>query len=122
MVPLWSVGTTDNEDKANMVWGKYIVQSVTGVDFVGSPLPAISEATKKRRSKKETPDEAVEHYVNVPVLINSTNIAPQEELLVYKAREAKRPRETEAITVSKVAKLATKEASSRGAAASGSKP
>ena len=39
--PLWCVGTTEDEDKANMVWGKYMVQSLMAMDFEGAPRPKL---------------------------------------------------------------------------------
>jgi hypothetical protein len=37
--PLWCVGTTDDQTKANLVWGKCLVQSLTAADFLGPPEP-----------------------------------------------------------------------------------
>jgi hypothetical protein len=40
--PLWCVATTEDEDKANMVWGKYMVQTLMGMDFAGSVMPQLA--------------------------------------------------------------------------------
>jgi hypothetical protein len=39
--PLWCVATTEDEDKANMVWGKYMVQSLMAMDFAGAQRPQL---------------------------------------------------------------------------------
>jgi hypothetical protein len=42
--PLWCVGTTEDESKANLVWGKCLVQSLTAADFIGPPMPRMVSA------------------------------------------------------------------------------
>jgi hypothetical protein len=39
--PLWFVATTEDHTKANMVWVKYMVQSLMAMDFAGSPMPQL---------------------------------------------------------------------------------
>lgn len=53
--PLWCVGSTEDEDKANMVWAKYMVQSLTAMDFEGSPRPQLET---KAASGSGGPEEA----------------------------------------------------------------
>jgi hypothetical protein len=42
--PLWCVGSTEDESKANLVWGKCLVQSLTAADFIGTPMPRMELA------------------------------------------------------------------------------
>ena len=126
MSALWYVNVTADQEKANMVWSKYIVQTVMGLDYVGSPpvTPTVASTRMTKKAKKEDIigiDEVTEVYVHKPVLVNSKPLQKDEELLMYKAKEKKREREVEAIKVSKLAKLATNAASSHKGSASSSK-
>ncbi len=42
--PLWCVGSTEDESKANLVWGKCLVQSLTAADFIAVPMPMVDMA------------------------------------------------------------------------------
>jgi hypothetical protein len=109
-----------------MAWGKFVVQSVTGMDFVGTPVPrrtlvasAPPVITRKSRKQKadEEPDvvpgeEATEVYISIPVLLNRVPLKSGDEVVAYRPKPAKRTRDPEAITISKVARMAVKASSS----------
>ena len=111
--PLWFVGTTSDEAAANMTWGKFAVQSLVGMGFIGRPKPAASISSKVPCRAKtgdkplaDVEDKGLSMIVTIPVLVNSKRSQKGDELLVYKAPAAKRPRAVEAISVCKVAKRA----------------
>ena len=122
-----------------MCWGKFVVQSVTGMDFVGKPVPKRTSAascpataakrivrkTEKKKTDEEhdfagTEEEATETYVSIPVLINKVPLKSGDEVVAYRQKSAKRTRGPEAITISRVARLAVKGSSTNVAGGSSS--
>jgi hypothetical protein len=86
------------------------VSALFGIDFVGKPRPAICLAKGRKKAKApevaNPEDEAISKTVIIPVLMNHKAVSQGDELLIYKAVTAKRPRETHAITISELAKRA----------------
>jgi hypothetical protein len=108
--PLWCIASTADEDRANVSWTKVSVSALFGIDFVGKPRPAICLAKGRKKAKApevaNPEDEAISKTVIIPVLMNHKAVSQGDELLIYKAVTAKRPRETHAITISELAKRA----------------
>jgi hypothetical protein len=57
VAPLWCVQETTDPKEANMVWGHYLVSSLTGFDFQGKPAPCMP---KRRRKVAKVGGSAVE--------------------------------------------------------------
>jgi hypothetical protein len=114
--PAWLVATTDDKDKANVVWNSISVSNLFGYDFAGQPLPVLCVVARPRRMNAKVPepeknspeDVTTESGVRLPLLINHKPINVGDELLLFKpARQEKRPARTVAsITVSDLAKRA----------------
>jgi hypothetical protein len=110
--PLWCIASTADEDRANMSWTKVSVSALFGIDFLGKPRPTICLEKGRKKQKTKGPDvvspedEAPTKTVIIPVLINHKAVTKGDELLIYKALTAKRPRQASAITIIELAKRA----------------
>ena len=109
MAPLWAVASTPNDWEANLVWGRYAVTVLSGVDYVG--VVPLAEAPPKKRTRKTrkdgdaAEDEAQQLVVSIPVLVNADLLKEGEELRVHRALAAKKQRPAEAITMARLTKM-----------------
>jgi len=113
MGPLWFVRTTADRAEANLEWGAFEVQSLSGVDFIegaSGTKPAVV-VTNRLKSKKglETAERGVaDRLVRIPVLMNPKKLKAGEELLAFRPTAPKRDKEMAAITYASLAKRVSK--------------
>jgi len=115
MAPLWFVKASAVAEECNVEWATYDVHSITAADFrpgacgttPKDPLPA-KRLTKKTQQGPTPEEDAFSEVVRVPVLINTCSLEAGQEIVVYRAPEAKKKRQTEAITYAALAKRGKK--------------
>ena len=106
MAPFWLVGSTTDEKKANLGWGRYRVQHLVGADAVGPLRPTAAKRGGRRKSgdRPTVEDETVQQWVDIPVLLNTKRIAVGEDLVVYRAAQPKKEKAATPIPMAMLAK------------------
>ena len=115
LAPLWFVVSTPDDRLANMTWAKFQAQNLQAVDYMGETTlkPHMNRklASKQPAASTDSDVKVKDTKVEIPCLVNKTDLPKGTELLFYRAPTAKRPRAPEALTIAKLQKMAEKNSS-----------
>lgn len=103
VAPLWFVTHVTDQASANMAWEWVDIHNISAVDSANLP-PAKARRLKKGDMPASSKDLVIDHTVHFPVLVNTRDLQPGEELKCYKPKAEAPARTTKPITATQLAK------------------